>query len=216
MMRGDWAQAEADLEWAAGELSTLRPPLAGYARARLAQLRRRQGRPARGPRAALLAGGHVLAPLVEAELALDEDDPAGRARPCGALPARARRRAADRERRGVRAAGRARPDPARASPRRAAHARLAAIADAVGTTALRAAERCRRPDRARRARPEAARARWRTPSTLYELAPPPFEAAQARLELARALAAQDRPRPALEQALAARAAFEDLGAERAA
>ena len=42
MMRGDWPAAEEELAWAADELSKLRPPLAGYARARFAQLRRRR------------------------------------------------------------------------------------------------------------------------------------------------------------------------------
>src|SRR3954447_1677151 len=68
MMRGDWAAAEEDLAWASGELTILRPPLAGYARARLAQLRRRQGRP-RDARALLAdARRHVLAPLGHAGL----------------------------------------------------------------------------------------------------------------------------------------------------
>src|SRR3954447_15986553 len=33
MARGEWAEAEEELTWAAGELATLRPPLAAYARA---------------------------------------------------------------------------------------------------------------------------------------------------------------------------------------
>src|SRR3954452_22322292 len=45
MMRGDWAEAEEKLAWAADALTILPPPLAGYARARLSQLRMRQGRP---------------------------------------------------------------------------------------------------------------------------------------------------------------------------
>ena len=51
-MRGEWEDAERELAWATGELSMLRPPLAGYARARFAQLRRRQGRYAEARRAA--------------------------------------------------------------------------------------------------------------------------------------------------------------------
>ena len=74
MMRGDWPEAEQELVWAAGELSTLRPPLAGYARARLAQLRRRQGRNGEARALVAQAGAHVLARLVQAEIALDEDD----------------------------------------------------------------------------------------------------------------------------------------------
>ena len=77
MMRGDWGEAEQDLDWAADALTILRPPLAGYARARLAQLRRRQGRPREARALVEQAGTHVLAPLVNAELSLDEDDPQG-------------------------------------------------------------------------------------------------------------------------------------------
>src|SRR3954467_2904405 len=74
MMRGEWVEAEEKLAWAAGELSTLRPPLAGYARARFAELRRRQGRH-RAARALLAeARTHVLVPLVRAAVALDDDD----------------------------------------------------------------------------------------------------------------------------------------------
>ena len=74
-VRGEWSQAEEELDWATGELSTLRPPLAGYARARFADLRRRQGRHREAHELLAQAGGHVLAPLVRAELALEEEDP---------------------------------------------------------------------------------------------------------------------------------------------
>jgi hypothetical protein len=77
MMRGEWAEAELDLDWAADALTILRPPLAGYARARLTQLRRRQGRRREARALVEQAGTHVLAPLVSAELSLDEDDPQG-------------------------------------------------------------------------------------------------------------------------------------------
>src|SRR3954447_21547328 len=79
MMRGEWNAAEEELAWAAGELATLRPPLAGYARARFAQLRRRQGRNREAHALVAQAGAHVLTPLVQAALALDEDDPSGAA-----------------------------------------------------------------------------------------------------------------------------------------
>jgi tetratricopeptide (TPR) repeat protein len=75
LMRGEWKEAEQELEWATGELSTLRPPLAGYARARLAELRRRQGNPRQAAEVLTHAKGHVLVPLVRAALAIDDDDP---------------------------------------------------------------------------------------------------------------------------------------------
>ena len=100
---------------------------------------------------------------------------------------------------------------------REAHARLAAIADAVGTDPLRAAERCAAGRIALADRDaDAARRAFEDAIDLYLRSVAPFEAAQARLELARALAAHDRAAAGLEHALAARAAFEELGAERAA
>src|SRR5215213_695855 len=141
-MRGEWRQALEELAWAAGELSTLRPPLAGYARARLAELRRRQGRHRDARELLAEARGHVLVPLVRAALALDDDDaPAalgyaekylrsfGRDQPIETaaalellVPIRIRLGELDRA--------------------REAYSQLATIADAVATDALRAAERC--------------------------------------------------------------------------
>ena len=216
MMRGDWAAAEQDLEWAAGELSTLRPPLAGYARARLAQLRRRQGRP-RDARALLAqATTHVLAPLVHAELSLDEDDPSG----ARGSAERYLRVVADGQPIESAAAfellvpiGIRLGEPPAAAE---AHVRLAAIAEAVGTDPLRAAERRAAGRIALAARePDAARTALEDAIDLYLRSVMPFEAAQARLDLARTLAAQDRAAAALENALAAQATFSELGATRA-
>jgi len=132
--RGEWEEA-------AGELSTLRPPLAGYARLRLAQLRRRQGRfeEARGLLAQ--ATGHVLVPLVLAELALDDDDPS-------AAVGYAERYLAGLGRESTIEAAAAFelsvPARIRVGDQRTAredHAQLARIADAVGTSTVRASER---------------------------------------------------------------------------
>lgn len=141
MMRGEWEQTEADLGWAADALSAVRPPLAAYARARPAQLRRRQGRRAEAHALVAAARTHALVPLVEAELRLDAGDVAGA------------HAAASRYLRGLgggppieSAAAFELLVPIRIGLRdldaaRRAHERLAAIADDVGTAALRAAER---------------------------------------------------------------------------
>lgn len=187
MMRGEWEQAEADLVWAADALSVVRPPLAAFARARLAQLRRRQGR--RDEALALLAaaGKHALAPLVEAELRLDAGDISGAHASAvrylqglggGApiesaaafevlVPVRVRLRDLEAARR--------------------AHERLAAIADDVGSAPLRAAERLAagRVALAERDR-ETARAALEAAVDGYERCVMPFDAGQARAELARA------------------------------
>ena len=198
------------------ELSTLRPPLAGYARARLAQLRRRQGRFADARRLLAQAVGHVLVPLVQAELALEDNDPAA------ALGSAERYLdGIGRENMVEAAAGLEVLVPARIrlgdhARAREDHAELARIADAIGTTTMRAAERSAAGaialadgDR------EAARRRLEDAVELYDASPAPFDAAAARLVLARTLATQDRPEAALEQALAAGAVFERLGAARA-
>ncbi|HEX5225079.1 MAG TPA: hypothetical protein VFW29_08110, partial [Solirubrobacteraceae bacterium] len=204
MMRGHWAEAEEMLAWATDALGILRPPLAGYARARFAQLRIRQGS-RREPRALLEQSTHLLAVLVSAELALDEDDPA------------AAHGHAERYLRGL---GSDQPIESAAalellvpirialgdlSGAREAHTRLAAIAEAVRTDQLRAAERGaagriafadRDLDSARRAFEDAI--------DLHARSIAPYELAHARLELACTLAAQDRPTAALEHARDAR------------
>ena len=187
MMRGEWEQAETDLEWATAALSVVRPPLAAYARARLAQLRRRQGRLDEARALLAKAGTHVLVPLVEAELRLDADDAAGahasasrylRGLGGGApiesaaafellVPVRIRLRDLDAARR--------------------AHERLAAIADDVGSAALRAAERLAAGRVALAERDaEGARAALEDAVDGYERCVMPFEAEQARADLTRA------------------------------
>lgn len=216
MMRGNWPEAERELAWAADELSKLRPPLAGYARARLAQLRIRQGRLRAARELLARAGTHVLAPLVRAELALAQDD----------SPA-----AVDHAERYLRGLGEAQPIESAAgnemlvaaligvrdvAAARHAHARLAATAEAVGTDSLRAAERSAAGRIALvDGHPDLARGALEDAIDLYGRSIAPFEAAHARLELAGALATRRRD-GALEHALAARAAFQELGAQRAA
>ena len=217
MMRGEWAEAEEKLAWAADALTILRPPLAGYARARLAQLRRRQGRPREARALLAQAGTHVLAPLVLAELSLDEDDPPG---------------ALGHAERYLRGLGGGQPIESAAAlelfvpirirlgelpAAREAHAQLMTIADAVGTDQLRASERCAAGRIALAERDYgSARAALEDAMELYLRCVTPFEAAQVRLELARALAEQDRAAAGLEHVLAARAIFEQLGADRSA
>jgi len=195
----------------------LRPPLAGYARARFAQLRRRQGSQRAARALVAQAGAHVLAPLVQAEIALDDDDPSA---------------ALGYAERYLRGLGGEQPIESAAAlellvpirirlgelaAAREAHEQLAAIAAAVSTGPLRAAERTARGRIALADRDAgAARQALEDAVDLYHRSVAPFEAAQVRLELARALAADDRAAAGLEHALAARAVFEELGAERAA
>ncbi len=216
-MWGEWDEAESELDQATGELATLRPPLAAYARARFAELRRRQGR--RNEADALLAGAgpHVLTSLVRAELAHDDGEPT---------------RALDLAERYLRAFGEDRPLDAvgalellvpvhlRLDQRheaRLAHERLAALAAAAGTDALRGAERSAAGTIAL-AGGDAAAAQWAHEEALaaYEAVRTPYEVALARLGLARSLAAADRRDAAREQAGLGLASLEGLGARRAA
>ncbi len=216
-MRGEWDGAQEELAWAAGELSTLRPPLAGYARARLADLRRRQGRHREARELLAAAGTHVLVPLMQAALALDDDDPSAA---LGYAEKYLRSLAGDQPIESAAAFELLVPIRVRLGepePAREAHARLAAIADAVGTDSVRAAERFAAGrialadgdhDDARRAFEDA--------RDLYERSVAPFESAQAAVELARALASQGRGEAAVDTAAAALAVFERLGAGPAA
>jgi DNA-binding NarL/FixJ family response regulator len=159
----------------------------------------------------------VLVPLVQAELALESNDPSAalgsaerylagigredtiQAAAALELMVPARIRLGDH--------GRARED----------HAELARIADAVGTSTLRAAERSAAGAIALAAGdPEAASRRLEDAVELYDSAGAPFDAACARLVLARTLATGDRAGAALEHALAAVAVLERLGAALAA
>lgn len=212
--RGEWDAAEADLGWAATELAVVRPPLAGYARARLAELRRRQGRLAEAHALLDAAGDHVLAPLGRAALCLEEADLVGAlglaerhlARLNGENPvdgaAALELLVAVHVRLG---------EPARG---RVAHERLAEIGEAVGTTQLRAAERhaaghlalaCDDPNEARAAFEDAV--------DLYG-STAPFEVAASRVGLARALNHSGRRAAARQAAQEATAGFERLGAAR--
>ena len=71
---GDWAGAEQDLTWAAATLVDVRPPLAAYAAARLAELRRRQGRTREAHALLDHADGDALGALGRAALAFDDGD----------------------------------------------------------------------------------------------------------------------------------------------
>jgi LuxR family transcriptional regulator, maltose regulon positive regulatory protein len=216
-VRGDWQEAEAELDWASGELSTLRPALAGYAQSRFADLRRRQGRYGDARELLSMAEGHVLVPFVTAALALDEGDaPAAAANAARFLDrydgARPIETAPGLELLVYARASLGYPDPARE-----AHEELRSIATAVGTKPARAGERaCAAAIAAAEADWEAARLALEDAVELYRSSPAPFEAARAQIDLARALEELERPDRALEQALAACDVFEQLGAEREA
>jgi len=216
-MRGEWTEAEEELEWAAGELSTLRPVLAGYARARLAELRRRQGRTREARELLAAAEAHVLVPLVQAQLALDDDDASA------ALSYAEKFLRSFGSERAIESAGGfetlvlAHLRLGEVDRARDAHAELAAIAEAVGTDALRGANLGAQGWIAlTERRPGDARGAFEDAIEHFDRGPAPFEAAQMRMGLARALDAEDRRAAAIEHAGAAAAALDGLGARRLA
>jgi ATP/maltotriose-dependent transcriptional regulator MalT len=215
--RGDWNGGGEELAWAAGELARLRPPLAGFARARLAQLRHRQGRDGEAAELLEQAAGHVEVALVRAELAGDAGDPAaalGHAeRYLRSLGAQRSIQSAAAYQLIVRAAIGLGDLPSA----RSAHRELQEVAAMVGNDALGAAERQAAGEIALADgdAEEAARS-FADAIDLHRRSAAQFDLAQAELALARALLAGDRPAEALEPALRASTALEHLGAGPAA
>lgn len=220
LWNGSWSEAEAELEAATGELAATFPAMAAEGVARLAELRRRQGRVEeahalldRLDAQPLIAMGSKPALLVRAALALDRDDPTMAIE------------LADRYLRGVpdqarveRVAGLellvqcrvARGDNDEAAE---AAAELNAIAEAIATPPLFAAARFAEGLAAAGGGDhDLARRRFEDAVDLYDRSGAPFEAAQTRLELAGILIATGRVDAAVKEATAAFAVLEQIGA----
>jgi DNA-binding NarL/FixJ family response regulator len=219
--RGEWAAAESTLKAATNNLIATRPAEAAEGIVRLADLRRRQGR--FDEAAALLAQaeshpfrtmGANLALLGRAALALDQDDATTAAdlaeRFLRSLPSEDRLdRSAALELLGL-------AQIARGALDQAANicTELQSIAAAVGTEPLRAAAGfLEGAVAAAQGDHEAARRWFEDTLDLYKRNGAPFEAARARLELARTLLALGRIQAASQQAQEARDSLQRLGAE---
>lgn len=210
---GRWEEAEAELERAAREFSEIRPGVPSQAIARLAELRRRQGRFAeaeelfaqvKGRRDALLGSAALALARGDAERASDlaerflrQTPGRDRARRALALEvlvrARAQRSQLEAAERGL--------EELRSIAATAPTEPLRAVASvAGGALALAQGE------------PARARCFFEDAVDLFSRCGSPFEAARARLDLARALRASGRRFAAREEAEAARAAFSQLGA----
>jgi DNA-binding NarL/FixJ family response regulator len=211
MLQGVWDGAEAEfLQAAAG--AAARPSMAGDAFARLAELRRRQGRWEEAAALATQAEHHPIAMLSRAAMALDRGDPAD---------------AADQVARRLRAIERGRVERApglelmaeacaaagRLDEARAAAAELRGIADVAGTDPLLAAARqAEGRVLAAAGERESAREAFEDAAELYGRAGLPFEAARAHVDLAVALRALRRDPAARRELERAAVAFADLGA----
>jgi LuxR family transcriptional regulator, maltose regulon positive regulatory protein len=210
---GRWEEAEAELARAAREFAEIRPGMPSQATARLAELRRRQGRFAEATELFGQVEGRRDAILGCAALALARGD----AERAGELAERFLRQTPARDR-AWRALGLevlvhalARRGDLEAAERPLEE--LQSIAAAAPTDSLRAragtaagALASAQGDLA------AARRHFEDAVDLFSLCGLPFEAAHARLELARTLRSTGKPTASREEAQAARATFAQLGA----
>jgi ATP/maltotriose-dependent transcriptional regulator MalT len=213
LWRGDWAEAEAELTIANRELTATRFGMAFEGVLRLAELRRRQGRPEEAARLFADVPGHPTATLGRAALAYDAGDLLSASdlaeRFLRQLPAENLLERID----GLELALRLDCALGRLDQAREALAQLEAAAAAAGSPALRGVASAGRGliaaasgdlDGARRAFEDAV--------DLFERCGAPYETARARIELARTLAALGRPEVAASEARLALQTLRDLGA----
>jgi DNA-binding NarL/FixJ family response regulator len=211
--RGDWAEAEQEIEALHRHVETVQPRLLPVAQARLAELRRRQGRREEAARLLAEAGSHLLAVLGRAGLALDLGEPGAAAQ----LAEEYLRRvpAASRTERvvGLETLVLGRVAQGATDAAEMPLAELRAIAGAIGTDPLRAAAASAESAvLLARGEHDAACSCLAEAAELYERSRAPFEASRARLRLARVLQDTGRRDAAMREARAAHAALERLGA----
>ena len=210
---GRWQEAEAELERAAREFAEIRPGMPSQAIERLAELRRRQGRFAEAAELFAQVEGRRDALLGSAALALARED----AERAGDLAERFLRQtpARDRARRALALVVVVRARTRRSELEAAEEAvhELRSLAASAPVDWLQALARVGAgvlamaqddPIRARRHFEDAVDA--------FNRCGAPFEAAHARLDLARAMRSAGRASAARQEASAARAAFAQLGA----
>ena len=216
MWRGTWVEAEQELIECADRLAEMRPPMAAEAVVRLAELRRRQGRFEEAEEIFEQVAEHPLALLGLGELCMDRGDATGardraeqylRETPRHAGPLRAA---------GLELLVCARSALGDLDGATCAAEELDAVARAVGTEPLRAATRFAAGVVALgRGELEPARVAFEDATRLFHRSGAPFEAARARIELARTLAAAARQRDALRELKAAAMSLRRIGAAHA-
>jgi ATP/maltotriose-dependent transcriptional regulator MalT len=214
-LRGEWAEAEREIEALRRHVERVQPRVVPIALIRLADLRRRQGRWEEADALLAESGGHYLGVLGRAALALDRGEFAKAAELAEEYLQRVP--ADDRTERvsGLDLLARARMAEGNPEQARAPLDELRGIATAVGTEPLQAtvahAEGCLL---AAEGDHRGACARLEESASLFERNRTPFEAARSRLQLAHALLALGRRDPATIALRAAGTAFQRLGAVR--
>ncbi len=215
MWRGAWAEAEAELARAAGDLAGTKPAMVGQALARLGELRLRQGRLEDAERLFERVGAHPLALLGRAALLWERDDAAGAALELERFLRQARPE--DRTARvpGLEVAARVYTKLGDHATAAAHLAELEQTAAAVATEPYQAAVRAAQGFvAAAQGEHAVARQRFEEAVDLYQRTGAPFEAARARLDLARQLAQLRQRESGLREALAATRTLSQLGASR--
>jgi LuxR family transcriptional regulator, maltose regulon positive regulatory protein len=214
LWRGRWTEAEALLRSSAEDFSRSRPAMAGAPLVGLAELRRRQGRRAEAEALLDEVGPSLKALLCRARLALDEGDAL---RAVELLERLLRRLPADEVLDRAPALellvsvclARGKLDEAAS-----ALAALREIERSVGTPPLRAsADLAEGMLEAARGDHDRARILLEDAVDCFQRSGAPFEAAQARIELATSLAALARTDPAEHEAAAALECLLELGAD---
>jgi LuxR family maltose regulon positive regulatory protein len=212
ILRGEWSEAEAVLSETAAIMAA-RPGEAGEALARLAELRRRQGRPADAEALLSRAGHHHLAVLSQAALALDGGEAAeaeeGAARYLRLIGGAKMERVP-----GLELLAEAYAAGGRTAEAKAVARELTAIAELVGTDPLLGAARhAEGHARAAAGDADGAREAFEDAVELLGKANLPFETARARVALATALRDLGRERAARRELRLARERFAALGAD---
>jgi LuxR family transcriptional regulator, maltose regulon positive regulatory protein len=212
LWRGRWDVAEAMLEAAIEDFMRSRPGMVGGSLAGLAELRRRQGRPADAERLCERAEGSSSSLLCLARLALDRGD----AREAAELADRLLRKVPEHRRLSrvpaLELLVRARAACGDHDGAAAALAALREVEREVGTAPLRAcADAAGGVLAAARGEHDQARVLLEDAVDAFTLDGAPFEAAQARLALAANLTALGRAEAAEREAAAAHERLRELG-----
>jgi DNA-binding NarL/FixJ family response regulator len=211
--RGAWREAEEQLARAAADFAASRPFAAVESVARLAELRRRQGRLQEAAGLLDEAPGHPLSVLGHAQLALDRGDTERAAD----LTERALRSLPEEDRTGradwLEVVARVRAALGDHTEATAAADELGAIAAAIGTDPLRASTMyAGGVVTAATGDHQSARRLLEDATDLFARCGAPFETARSRIELARTLHASGRTAAAIDDLQKALSALRDLGA----
>ena len=214
---GAWSKAEEMLVDSERRLAVVRPPIAGEASVRLGELRWRQGRLDEAEDILEGVSDHPLALIGIGEICLERDDAAGardRARqylrdlPSEIVTLRAR---------GLELLARACAALAEHDDAVAARDELQGMAQRIATEPLLAsAALAAGVVAAARGDFDHAQTELEDATRLYHRSGAPFEAARARIELARVFAAMGRQRDALRELQAAATSLQRVGAVREA